>query len=299
MQERIKADNLCKRYGSLTALDQASLTAYSSECLGIFGLSNAGKSALLRLLAGMESPDSGMITSTETGAAIALQSPANNSALTPSEIMLLWATLYGIPCGKRRAAVRETLALVGLDSERDRRIGTLSAGVRKLVELARALISPSNLLLLDEPMVGLDSDMRRRIWEHLLKIRSYDHKTIIIATSRSEDAELCDRIILLHEGRVLAAGTPVQLRGLVGPEAMTIKPVSTRGIHSNKAGWSGMIGREQDGSLVVELDAGSRPTELLRQISTDVAAVRFRSRGMDSVLDELLSRPELLSSRDG
>ena len=294
MQERIRADNLCKRYGSLTALDRASLVAYPGECLGIFGLSGAGKSALLRILAGLESPDSGTVSSPDPRAGISFQIPSIEESLTPAEVLWLYATLYDIPRRKRRAAAREMLALVGMDSERDRRIGTLAGGAGKVLEVARALLSPSDLLFLDEPMAGLDPDMRSRLWEYVLKARTQGERTVVIATARSEDAELCDRIVLLHEGRVLADGTIAQLRSMVGPEALVITPTA-KGRRLPKAGWAGIVGREQDGSLVIEMGAESRPTELLRQISGDVAAVRIKPRGLDSILKELVAQPELLA----
>jgi len=286
VQERIRADNLCKRYGSTTALDGVSLTASAGECMGIFGTSGAGKSTAMRLLAGIEAPDSGTVSSTCRLAGICLQTPLFDEALTPAEALWLYATLYEISRGKRHSAIREALALVGLDSCRNCRIGSLSGGARKLLGVAQALLSPSELLLLDEPMADLDFDARRRLWEHLSNVRTYDGKTIILATSRPDDAELCDRIVLLQKGRVLAAGTPAELRSMVGPEALVIKPIKAKGAGPPKAGWAGIVGREEDGSLVVEIGPESRPTELLRQIS-GVAAVRIKTRGLDSILEEL------------
>ena len=292
VQERIRADNLCKRYGSTTALDGFSLEARAGECVGIFGISGAGKSAAIRILAGIEAPDAGTVSRGGSPRRIGIcsQTPSFDGVLTPAEILWLYATLYEIPRGKRHAAIREVLALVGLDSWRNRRLGSLSGGAHKLLEVARALLSPSDLLLLDEPMAGLDFDARRRLWEHLLNIRTYDGKTIILATSRPEDAELCDRILLLHEGRVLATGTLAELRDMVGPEAMVIRPVRAKGAGAPKAGWAGVVGREEeDGSFVVELGPESRPAELVRQIS-GAAAVRLHPRGVDSVLEELTKR---------
>lgn len=289
MQERIRADNLCKRYGSLAALDQASLVAYAGECVGVFGPSGAGKSTLLRLLAGAEAPDSGNISFADGRAGLSRQTPFIDGALTSAEALWLYAALYEIPRGKRHAAVRETLTLVGLDSERNRRIGTLPSGSQKLLEVALAVLSPSDLLLLDEPMAGLDFDTRQRVWEYVLRIRARERKTVVVATARSEDAELCDRIVLLHKGQVLAAGTVAQLRSMVGPEALVITPAKTQGTHARR-GWAGIVGREQDGSLVVEMGPESRPVELLREISDDIAAVRVSPRGLDSVLQELIAR---------
>ena len=289
MQELIRADNLCKRYGSITALDGVSLAASAGECVGIFGASGAGKSTAIRLLAGIEAPDLGTISSTCRLAGICFQTPSFDKALTPVETLWLCATIYEIPRGKRHSAIREALAIIGLDSCRNRRIGSLPGGARKLLGAAQALLSPSELLLLDEPMADLDFDARRRLWERLLNIRTHDGKTIILATSRPDDAELCDRIVLLHEGRVLAAGTPAELRSMAGPEALVIKPIKAKGAGPPKAGWAGIVGREEDGSFVVEIGPESRPTELLRQIS-GVAAVRLRPRGLDSILEELAKR---------
>ncbi|HUV04077.1 MAG TPA: ABC transporter ATP-binding protein [Armatimonadota bacterium] len=287
MQELIRADNLCKRYGSITALDGVSLAAHAGECVGIFGASGAGKSAAMRVLAGIEAADSGAVSSACRLAGISSQAPSFNGALTPAEALWLYAALYEIPRGKRHAAVRETLALVGLDSRRNRCIRSLPGSAHKLLDVARALLSPSDLLLLDEPMAGLDFGARARLWEHLLSIRTRGVKAVVLATSCAEDAELCDNVVLLHEGRVLASGTPAELRSMVGPEALVIKPVRAKGAGLPKAGWPGIVGREEDGSLVVEIGPESRPSELLGQISGSVAAVRLRRRGLDSVLEEL------------
>lgn len=286
MRERVRAENLSKRYGATLALDDVSLTVYSGECFGVFGLSGSGKSTLMQLLAGIEKPSSGIISGS-TPSALSPQYPVIDEALTPFEALWFHAAMCGIPRGKRHNAVREALTLVGLDGERNRRIGKLRGGARKLIEIARVLMSPHDLLLLDEPMADLDFDIRRRLWEHLLKIRVRSKVTIIIATSRSEDAELCDRIALLHDGRVLAIGTAAQLRGMAGPEALVIKPLrkeKTRG----RRGWSGVLSREQEGSLVVEIGPESKPVELLREISADIAAVRMKNRGLDDVLQALV-----------
>ena len=271
----------------MVALDSVSITVYAGECFGIFGLSGSGKSTLMRMLAGIERPDSGTVAGNESFA-LCPQYPVTDDALTPFEALWFYAAMYGVPRSKRHNAVRETLTLVGLDSERNRRIKKLRGGARKLIEVARVLLGPHDVLLLDEPMAGLDFDIRRRLWEHLLKVRVRDKVTVILATARPEDAELCDRIALLHEGRVLAVGTPAQLRGMAGPEALVIKPLKTEKARGRR-GWAGVLSREQEGSLVVEIGPESRPVELLREISGDIAAVRMKNRGLDEVLTALIN----------
>ena len=281
----MRADNLCKRYGPVLALDNVSLTAYAGECFGIFGLSGSGKSTLMRVLAGIERPDSGAVSGRPS--TLCAQFPVTEEALSPFEALWFYAAMYGIPKGKRQNAVREALTLVGLDAERNRRIKKLRGGARKLIEIARTLLSPHSLRLLDDPMAGLDFNIRRRLWEHLLKIRSRDKVTIIVATARSEDAEICDRIALLHEGRVLGIGTPAQLRGLTGPEALVIKPLKAEKSRKHR-GWSGVLSREQDDSLVVEIGPESKPVDLLREISGDIAGVRMKNRTLDQVLSAIV-----------
>lgn len=294
MQERIRAENLSKRYGTVTALDSVSLTALKEEVCGIFGPSCSGKSTLLRMVAGIETPDSGTVSRSESRPALSFAEAALDESLTPLEILNLHAALYGIPRVKRRGAVRETLSLLDLDSVRDRRVCTLPSGLRKQAELARVLLSPSDILLLDEPMSGLDTIMRERIWNHLLMLKTMEHKTIIIATARPEDAELCDRITVLNGGRVLADGTVSRLRSMVGPEAVVVKPLGARKPGGRRA-WGdkrAITMSEQDGSLVVEMSADSRPAELVREISGQAAAVRLHSKGLGMVLDELIAQSD-------
>jgi len=290
MRERLRAENLCKSYAEIRALDGVSFAAGEGECVGVFGVSGAGKSVLVRILAREERPDSGTLN-VAGPIGFSHQTPFLDGDLTPAEALWLYAALYEIPRGKRRTAVRDALALVGLEPERGRRIRFLSAGGRKLVEIARAILCPSDVLLLDEPMADLDFEIRRRLWEHILKVRAYDGKTVVIATSRADDADLCDRIILLHCGRALAEGTPAELRNLVGPEAMVVRPLDSRR-PTQKAMWSGVLETEEDDSIVISVNPESPPLEILRRIPCDPSAIRIARRGLDSVLEELAAKGE-------
>lgn len=272
-------------------MDGFSLTAHEGECLGIFGPSGCGKSTALRIMAGIERPDSGGMDFAGGITGISHSVPAAHEDLTPIELLRLYATLYGIPRGRRHSVAREILATAGLDDVRDRRIRSLPDGSKKVLEVATALICPGDLLLLDEPMTGLDRDTRHRLWEHLLHVRKHEGRTIIVATSRSEDAEMCDRIALMNGGRILTVGTLDRLRSMVGPEALVIKPLSGRPDPASDAGRWTIVGRSEDGSYVVEVGPDSRPKELIRQIP-NAAAVRIEPRGLDSILEELLAEED-------
>ena len=290
MNERLSAENLCKSYGGVRGLDGVTISVREGECVGVFGHSGSGKSVLLRMFAGDESADSGSVSPPGGSVGFGRQTPFLSGDLTPTEALWLYAVLYGIHRGKRRTAIRDVLVLLGLDGKRDQRMKSLSASARRRVELARAILCPSDLLLLDEPMTDLDAETRQTLWEHLLNARAYEGKTIVVATSRAEDADLCDRVIMLHEGRVIADGTPTDLRSAVGAEALVVRPLDSRG-GGQKSIWSGILEtEEEDDSVVIEVNPESPPVEILRRIPCRPSAIRMSQRGLDSVLDELVAR---------
>jgi ABC-type multidrug transport system ATPase subunit len=289
VHEGIRADGICRVYGLRQALSDVSLNVCPGECVGVFGFSGSGKSVLLRVLAGLEVPDSGTVTCNEGSPCLSLPVLTTDASLTPFEDLELFASLYGIPRAKRRTAIRKAIALTGLDAEQHTRTGNLSSGARKRLEIARVLMSPSDVLLFDEPMSDLDSRARRRVWGHLLKLRTSERKSIVVATSRTEDAEVCDKVLLLHEGRVLAQGDIEELRRMAGPEAMVIRPIAERNAgRSHKPALKRIVGAEEDGSFLVQMGMDSRPVDVLRRIAGDVAAVRFHARRLDTILQELI-----------
>jgi ABC-type multidrug transport system ATPase subunit len=292
LAQLLKAENLCKGYGNIAALDGVSLTADEGECVGVFGFSGAGKSTLLNLLAGGDTPASGTVSRSGGQVGFARRKPFLNGRLTPSEALGLYAALYRIPKGKRRSVISNVLSLMGLEAQCDMQIGSLPSGEQKLLEIARALLCPGDLLILDEPMVDLDSYSRHRLWEHLLKLRAHAGKAIVIATSRPEDAELCDRLVLLHRGRVLASGTPAELRGVIAQEVLVVRPIGAKHLTSTKPLWNGIVESEHDDFLSIEVNPESPPTEILRQVPYDVSAIRVTRRGLDSILGELASKAE-------
>lgn len=268
-------------------VDDVSLVVYESECLGIFGPTGAGKTVLLNLLAQRYLPDSGNVSLPDAETYTLSRFPDLRDDLTPTETLWLFLTLCGMPRAQRHTVIRETLDLLGLDLKRNHCIGSLSAGERKLVELACALALPTKVILLDEPMANLDWTVRGRVWEYLLNLRAYHSRAIVVATSRPDDADICDRVALMHRGRILVVGSPAELRNLVGPEALVVTPVKSKGESRNQ--WAGTVSGEYDGSYVVKLDAASRPADLLRQTPNGIAALRIQPRTLDSVLDEIVA----------
>ncbi|MCL6630361.1 MAG: ABC transporter ATP-binding protein [Armatimonadetes bacterium] len=285
MEECIRVEGVHKKFGGCVALDNISFSVSRGECFGIFGRSGSGKSTLIQILAGLAQPDSGTVLSTEQSPGLATHGLSHADRLTVMEEMWLYGVLFSIPSSKLRARIREVLELINLYSQRNTRIQLLSGAQLAALDVALALLSNSDVLLLDEPMLHLDRPTRARLWEYLLTYKIRQRRTIVIATSNPDDADLCDRVVMLHEGTVLAIGTPSELRDTAGREAFVVTPIKR---HTERK--SAILTEQSDESLLVEWYHESRPVDLLREVPEAIAALRIRPRDLDSVLDALVTQ---------
>ncbi len=219
---------LVKRYGDgPAALEGVSLTIAPGETLGLVGPDGAGKTTLLKLLAGMGRAEAGTITiADDVRARLAYmpQSAGLYDDLSVAENLALYADLRG---GADAAARAEVLDAAGLTPFAARLAGQLSGGMRQKLGLACALVTRPRLVLLDEPSVGVDPVSRAELWALVARLAG-DGTAIIWATSNLDEAERCDRVLLLHEGRVIASGPPTELAGAMTGRVWRIDIEGTR-----------------------------------------------------------------------
>ncbi|MEO6996179.1 MAG: ABC transporter ATP-binding protein [Lacunisphaera sp.] len=211
-------DHITKRFGSITALDDISLTVKAGEFFGLLGPNGAGKSTLMSLLAGLREPSSGAlaldgiaITTTETAARSALglvpQSLALYFDLSADQNLRIFGELHGLRGALLRARVDEALEAVQLTDRRRDQVKHFSGGMQRRLNLASALLHRPKLLLCDEPTVGVDPQSRNAIFEYLERLNR-DGLTIIYSTHYMEEAtRLCSRIGVIDHGKILALGT--------------------------------------------------------------------------------------------
>ena len=221
MQPMIKVENLTKRYAGVTALNGLSFEVQRGEIVGFLGPNGAGKSTTMRILTGFIPASSGRVTvagcdvfddSLEVRRHVGYM-PENNPLYTDMrvyEYLKFRAKLKGLARGDRRERIDEVLAMCGLTDVRTRIIGQLSKGYRQRVGLADALLAEPDLLILDEPTIGLDPVQIRQV-RQLIKDLGKQH-TILLSTHILPEVEMtCNRVIIIHRGRILASDTPENL----------------------------------------------------------------------------------------
>ena len=216
MADTIVVSDVRKRFGATQALDGATFRVAEGEVYGLLGPNGAGKSTLIRMLVGLVAADSGEVTvldrrMPDLGVLGSIGYMTQQAALYPDlsveENVGFFADVEGTPADR----IEEVLRLVELWDRRDSIVAALSGGMRQRCSLACALVHSPRVLLLDEPTVGVDPQLRQQFWAHFRKIAA-EGVTILVSSHVMDEAERCDRLGLIRGGRVLAEGTSAGLR---------------------------------------------------------------------------------------
>ncbi|MCY4460158.1 MAG: ABC transporter ATP-binding protein [Albidovulum sp.] len=219
----VSIDNLSKRYGRTLALDGISFDVRDREFFALLGPNGAGKTTLLHILCTILRPDSGtalvggfdvvrQALAARRRLGIVFQEPSLDDRLTVRENLELHGLVFGVPRALRRKRIEEMLALVELTDWSDKPARTLSSGMKRRLEIARALIHDSEIILFDEPTAGLDAQSRERIWSYVRRLRDERKITVLVTTHYIDEVEGCDRVCVVDHGKVLALDTPDALK---------------------------------------------------------------------------------------
>lgn len=214
----VAIDKVTFRYGAIKVLGELSLKVPAGISFGLLGPNGAGKTTLIRLLVGLLKPEFGQVhvlgqkPSRERARLIGYMPQQHSlyAELSARQNVDFFARIYRLSGAERVRRVEEVLRLVGMWSRRDDSVHKLSGGMKQRVSLACAIVHQPPLLLLDEPTVGLDPELRVTFWEHFTTL-TRQGVTIIITSHTMDDAAHCDRLAFMREGRVIAQGTPGEL----------------------------------------------------------------------------------------
>jgi lipooligosaccharide transport system ATP-binding protein len=280
----IRLHGVVKRYGAITAVDHLDLEVPHGTCVGLLGPNGAGKSTTMRLLTAQSIADEGELEvlgftlpgeSKQARARCGVVPQLDNldTTLTVEQNLLVFTHLYRVPRHERREAIERSLELAKLADRRGDRVDKLSGGMRRRLLIARALVHRPQLVLLDEPTVGLDPQVRQELWALIDALRS-EGTTLLMSTHYIEEAErLADTVLIMSHGTAVAAGPPSELvREHAGREALEVYGPPARlaevegeavaaGLRTRRTGTSVSI-LGIDGPNGFHLDGERRPANL-------------------------------------
>lgn len=230
----IAVENLVHRYEDRTALNGVSFQVRHAELFGLLGPNGSGKTTLFRILSTLMVPTAGRAVIMGYDAAkdpahvrrqigVVFQAQSVDPKLTAYENLWHQGHLYGLHGTALKPRIKEILSRVGLAERAKEYVETFSGGMQRRIELAKGLLHHPSVLLLDEPTTGLDPGARRDLWQYLQILRDEERVSVIVTTHLMEEAERCDRLAILNEGKLVALGTPAELKREIGGDVIWLE----------------------------------------------------------------------------
>jgi ABC-2 type transport system ATP-binding protein len=291
----IQVEQLSHVYGSHRALESVSFSISQGEIFGLLGPNGGGKSTLFRVLSTLLPVQSGDVRVLERNAAseaaairgrigVTFQSPSLDRRLTVAENLTHQGHLYGLRGRELAQRIDDRLARLGLLDRRGARVDSLSGGLQRRVEIAKGLLHDPELLLLDEPSTGLDPGARHDLWRYLRQVRSDSGMTILVTTHLMDEAEKCDRLGLLDRGRLVALGTPAELRSEIGGDCLTIMSTDPQSLAAKIAERFGATPQWMGSTLRLERERGHEfLRELINAFPDDIQSVTLGKPSLEDV----------------
>lgn len=295
----IEAESLSFRYGEHDALNDVSFSIESGEIFGFLGPNGGGKTTLFKLLSTLMPVQRGRAVvlghdlKSDTIAVrrklgVVFQHPSLDGKLTVTENLLHHGHLYGMRGRRLREDCEAALSRLGIGSRSHDLVETLSGGLQRRVELAKALLHKPELLLLDEPSTGLDPAARREFSNYLAHLREFQGVTVVLTTHYLEEAERCDRIAILDRGKLVTAAPPGDLKARVGGDVVVIKTAAPELLQRAMKERLRLSAQIVDGTLRIERPRGYELVcELMEAFGADIDSISFGKPTLEDVFVHL------------
>jgi ABC-2 type transport system ATP-binding protein len=309
----ITVENLSKRFGELAAVDGISFEVEKGTIFGFLGPNGAGKTTTINILCTLLSPTSGtaringhdcMKGSAEVRKVIGIvfQDNTLDKELTAYENLLFHSYLYQIPKGVRKKRIEEALNFVGLFERRNEQVKKFSGGMKRRLEVARSIIHQPKVLFLDEPTLGLDPQSRTNLWEFIAKLPEQQDVTVFMTTHYMEEAEICNNIAIIDKGKIIASGSPEELKKSIGGDVIYLKTRNNAQAIDEIKTKLHIDAEERDGEVFISVTKGDAciPT-LITTLADMVVSVRLQRPTLNDVFLKLTGkaiRPESVTGSD-
>jgi ABC-2 type transport system ATP-binding protein len=298
----VEVANLSKKFGKVTAVNSISFKVFKGEVFGLIGLNGAGKTTTIMMLSSLLNPDSGGaivrgydIVREKDGVrrsiGLVFEEEAVDVYLTGKENLDFAARMYNLTKQEREKRVSEVLKIVGLEKHADGVVNDYSGGMLRRLEIARGMLTYPEILLLDEPTIGLDVQTRRYLWDYIRRVNRNMGITILLSTSYLDEADyLCNRLAIMDRGRIIATGTPEELKSSIGENLVTLK--LSKGSNEDflaclrDTDW--VKGSEKKGSLILSMKNSGRGVaevvKLARDNGLGIASIKSSKPNLNDVL---------------
>ena len=318
----IEVAGLEKRYGDVEAVRGVDFTVHPGETFGFLGPNGAGKSTTINILCTLVRPTAGAARvagydvrtqrdDVRRTIGLVFQDSTVDADLTAEENLRFHGELYGVPKDVLSGRIDDMLGMVGLGDRRKSTVGTFSGGMKRRLEIARGLLHSPRVLFLDEPTIGLDPQSRASVWEYIGALREREDITVFLTTHYMDEAEHCDRIAIMNEGRIVALDTPEALKAAVGKDRVQITTEDDEaaiavlrsrfgieaGMHSGEVTISVPDGERFVPRLFAELGVGIRTVSVARPTLDDVFLAHTGTTIQDAEVSGLRMPPMFRAGR--
>jgi ABC-2 type transport system ATP-binding protein len=276
------------------ALHEINLDIHAGETMALLGPNGSGKSTLLRVLTTALVPISGAVrvggvlleqdpSAVRRQLGVVFQNPALDGKMTIGENLRMAGLLYGMGRRAVRQRSEQLLEVVGLWERRNERVEKLSGGMRRRVELAKALLPTPAILVLDEPTAGLDPVARQDFWHQVEELKADEQLTVVVSTHLLDEAECADQVAILHQGQLLVCGPPKVLQRQLGREILTLRSDDAAALQAALRSDMGLEGLVVDQDLRVPLNSDISLDEVFQRFGSQIRSLSLAPPSLDDV----------------
>jgi ABC-2 type transport system ATP-binding protein len=271
----IRIEDLRHLYGDRTALDGVTFDVRRAELFGLLGPNGSGKTTMFRILSTLMLP---------RHIGVVFQAQSIDIKLSAEENLRHVGHLYGLSGSTLKQRIAETLQRVGLADRARERAETFSGGMQRRLELAKGLLHRPSVLLLDEPTTGLDPGARRDLWLYLHRLRDEDGVTILVTTHLMEEAERCDRLAILSAGKLVALGTPAELKSQIGGDVIVLETADPESLAKKVNARFGVEAVVIGGKVRLERNQGHRfVTDVVEAFPGEIESISVSKPNLEDV----------------
>ncbi len=301
--EVIQVENLRKKYGAIKAVAGISFSVKKGEIFGFLGPNGAGKTTTINILCTLTRATAGVayingynVTShpdqVRNSIGLVFQEITLDNHLTAEENLFFHAMLYGVSRKEFTQRKIELLKLCELWERRKAKIENFSSGMKRRLEIARALINQPKILFLDEPTIGLDPQTRKKVWDYIFTVRKKKDITIFLTTQYLNEAESCDRVAIIDQGKIIALDTPDNLKKMIGGDIITMKTEDNEKAETEfKQKFPEYSIKRLGKELKIEVDQGDEFLPILvKSLPSKIISMELRRPTLEDVFLELTGR---------